>query len=58
MLLRFRVANHRSIRDECQLGLVPAVPYAGGALRTDLRDEDREVTVLPVTGIFGANASG
>ncbi|WP_282794381.1 ATP-binding protein [Streptomyces sp. CC224B] len=58
MLLRFRVANHRSIRDECQLGLVPAIPYAGGAFRTDLWDKDHEVTVLPVLGIFGANASG
>lgn len=56
MLLRFRVANHRSIRDECELSLVGASTADGVALTTALRDQD--VSVLPVIGIFGANASG
>jgi uncharacterized protein len=44
MLRSFRVANHRSLRDEHQLLLMPQ--YQG------------ERTALPVTAIFGANASG
>ncbi|MFB7290038.1 AAA family ATPase [Actinacidiphila glaucinigra] len=58
MLLRFRVANHRSIRDECELSLVGASAGDGVARATTLRDQDQEVPVLPVIGIFGANASG
>ncbi|MFD6431922.1 ATP/GTP-binding protein [Streptomyces venezuelae] len=58
MLLRFRVANHRSIRDECELSLIGAEPGDGAARATGLRDRDREVSVLPVAGVFGANASG
>lgn len=58
MLLRFRVANHRSIRDECELSLVGPSAGDGGARATGLRDQDQEVSVLPVIGIFGANASG
>ncbi|SEG87690.1 hypothetical protein SAMN05444920_106111 [Nonomuraea solani] len=48
MLLRFRVANHRSIRDEQTLSLT-AVPRRGEANRTQ---------PLRVAGIYGANASG
>jgi hypothetical protein len=44
MLRSFRVANHRSIRDEQELVLVPAY------------DTDRDV--VPVAAIFGANAAG
>ena len=58
MLLRFRVANHRSIRDECELSLVTAVAGDCVARSTTLRDRDQEVSVLPVVGVFGANASG
>ena len=58
MLLRFRVANHRSIRDECELSLIGPEPDRGVARATGLRDGDREVAVLPVVGVFGANASG
>ncbi|MGW2522825.1 AAA family ATPase [Streptomyces sp. NPDC001617] len=63
MLLRFRVANHRSIRDEAELTLVAA---AGSADSSDsiardsgiAQDDGGHVPVLPVAGIFGANASG
>ncbi|MEV0616876.1 ATP-binding protein [Nonomuraea sp. NPDC050404] len=48
MLLRFRVANHRSIRDEQTLSLI-AVPRRGEPKRTES---------LHVAGIYGANASG
>src|SRR5688572_16604465 len=44
MLRSFRVANHRSIRDEQALVLLPAY------------DKTRQVT--PVAAIYGANASG
>ncbi|SEE75804.1 AAA family ATPase [Jiangella alba] len=44
MLRSFRVANHRSIRDEQELVLLPAY------------DKPREV--VPVAAIFGANAGG
>nr|WSY51564.1 ATP-binding protein [Streptomyces sp. NBC_00886] len=59
MLLRFRVANHRSIRDECELSLVGTKDYADGAARVSgLRQGDDDVSVEPVVGVFGANASG
>lgn len=44
MLRSFRVANHKSIRDEAELLLMPAY--------------DKSRPVVPVAGIFGANASG
>ncbi|MCI0689715.1 MAG: ATP-binding protein [Sporichthyaceae bacterium] len=44
MLRSFRVANHKSIRDAQELVLVPAY--------------DKQASVLPVAGIFGANAAG
>lgn len=50
MLLNFRVANHRSIREEQELQLHPAY------------DADRppgtEWAAVPVVGLFGANAAG
>lgn len=55
MLLRFRVANHASIREEVELSMVAvgdhpelAVQYAPGA----------GISVLPVAAIYGANATG
>lgn len=55
MLLRFRVANWASIRDEQELSLVAADRHEDLAVRdipgTDLR-------ALPVVGVLGANASG
>jgi hypothetical protein len=44
MLRSFRVANHKSIRDETELLLMPAY--------------DKSRPVVPVAAIFGANASG
>jgi len=44
MLKSFRVANHKSIRDEQQLLLTSAY--------------DKAATVVPVAAVFGANASG
>lgn len=44
MLRSFRVANHRSIREEQELSLLPAY--------------DKQRPVTPVTAIYGANASG
>ncbi|MEU7782624.1 ATP-binding protein [Amycolatopsis sp. NPDC049159] len=58
MLLRFRVANHRSIRGECELSFVSTSADDGVARATALRDRGQEVSVLPIIGIFGANASG
>ena len=57
MLVRFRVANHRSIRDEQELSFVaeddtPKVRDSG------LTQRGRPVRLLPAVGIFGANASG
>ncbi|CRK59915.1 hypothetical protein [Alloactinosynnema sp. L-07] len=52
MLLRFRVANHRSIRDEQELSLV-AVPRKG-----DPKPTGPIPQTVRVAGIYGANASG
>ncbi|MGA4839467.1 AAA family ATPase [Streptomyces sp. G45] len=58
VLLRFRVANHRSFRDECELSLASADSADGSARATGLRQGDSEVLAEPVVGIFGPNASG
>ncbi|MGW8066446.1 AAA family ATPase [Streptomyces ziwulingensis] len=58
MLLSFRVANHRSIREETELSLVATDLNEGTARETGARSEGRPVSVLPAVGIFGANASG
>jgi predicted ATPase len=50
MLLSFRIANHRSLRDQQQLLLTPG--YA-----TDV-PPDAAWQAVPVIGIFGPNASG
>ncbi|MFI1071900.1 ATP/GTP-binding protein [Streptomyces puniciscabiei] len=57
MLLRFRVANHRSIRDECELSLV-GTERDDVTRATGLREGDRDIAAEPVVGVFGANASG
>ncbi|PJE94624.1 hypothetical protein CUT44_27960 [Streptomyces carminius] len=57
MLLRFRAANVRSLRDEQELSLV--VPPGGdpaGAREVELADGT--LWIYPIAGIFGANASG
>lgn len=49
MLLRFRVADHRSIRDECELSLVGTKDYDDGVTRVSgLRQGDDDVSVEPV----------
>lgn len=58
MLLTFRVANHRSLRDEQELSLVATEFNEGTARETDVRHDSRPVSVLPVVGVFGSNASG
>lgn len=58
MLLRFRVANHRSIRDECELSLIRSASGDGNARATGLRHDRQDVSALPVLGVFGANAAG
>lgn len=50
MLLSFRVANHRSLREEQQLLLTPSY--------TSDEPDDAPWEALTVAGIFGANASG
>ncbi|WP_399100700.1 ATP/GTP-binding protein [Streptomyces sp. 11x1] len=58
MLLRFRVANVRSLRDEQELSFVaPGDEQGGSANPVDLAGGG-SVSVLPLIGIFGANASG
>ncbi|MBQ0984543.1 AAA family ATPase [Streptomyces sp. F63] len=58
MLLSFRVANHRSIRTEQELSLVATEFNEGTERDTGARVDGKPVSVLPVVGIFGANASG
>jgi hypothetical protein len=58
LLLSFRVANHRSIRADHELSLVATEFNEGTARLTGVRAEGREIGVVPVAGIFGANASG
>ncbi|MFE3547432.1 ATP/GTP-binding protein [Streptomyces kronopolitis] len=55
MLLRFRVANVRSLRDEQELTFV--APPTAPAVRT-VELPDGPLPVFPLLGIFGANASG
>lgn len=50
MLLSFRVANHRSLRDEQQLNLAPVFDAD--------RPEGTDWPAVPIAAIFGANASG
>ncbi|GAA2633280.1 AAA family ATPase [Streptomyces axinellae] len=58
MLLKFRVANFRSLRDEQTLAFVPP-PDEPSTMTRDLELSDgKALSVFPVLGIFGANASG
>lgn len=58
LLLRFRVANVRSLRDEQELSFVALGGAPEGTTRTAALGGDRFVDVFPLLGIFGANASG
>ncbi|WP_181871242.1 AAA family ATPase [Sphaerisporangium album] len=53
MLLRFRVANHRSIRDTAEISLVSSA-FSGSRPA----DHDWMAVTTRVAGIYGANASG
>ncbi|AWS48328.1 ATP/GTP-binding protein [Streptosporangium sp. 'caverna'] len=55
MLLRFRTANVRSLRDEQELTFV--APLEADAAR-EIKLADGTIRVYPLIGIFGANASG
>jgi AAA domain, putative AbiEii toxin, Type IV TA system len=58
MLLRFRVANVLSFRDEQCLSFVPTELHGGSARPTKIREHGKQLSVVPVLGIYGANASG
>lgn len=58
MLIRFRMANHRSIRNEHELSLIATEFDESAGRRTGLKHRGRDVSVQPVAGVFGANASG
>ncbi|MFJ5529170.1 ATP/GTP-binding protein [Streptomyces sp. NPDC093261] len=58
MLLRFRVANVRSLRDEQELSFVAPEDEKDSPARTVELAGGRSVGVFPLIGIFGANASG
>lgn len=58
MILSFRVANVLSFRDEQCLSFVATELHDGSTLPTEVRDRGKEISVLPVLGIYGANASG
>lgn len=58
MLLRFRAANVRSLRDEQTLSFVVA-EHQPSAVARELRvGGNGSISVFPLIGIFGANASG
>ncbi len=56
MLLRFRVSNYRSLRDEQELSMVASsLDDSQGAV---VRPDGLDLGVLPVAAIYGANAAG
>ncbi|GLV51304.1 hypothetical protein TBS_18740 [Thermobispora bispora] len=55
MLLRFRVANYASLRDEQELSLVALDDHDDLAVR---RPIDDDLSVLPAAAVYGGNASG
>jgi hypothetical protein len=58
MLLSFRFANVLSFRDEQRLSFVATELNDGSARPTGIRDRSTEISVVPILGIYGANASG
>jgi uncharacterized protein len=58
-LLAFRAENVRSFRDEFELSLISTRLAEEDAVRlVTWREGGRPIGVLPVAGVFGANASG
>lgn len=58
MFFSFRVANVLSFRDEQFLSFAATELHGASARPTEIREHGKEISVLPVLGIYGANASG
>jgi ABC-type dipeptide/oligopeptide/nickel transport system ATPase subunit len=58
MLLGVRVANVLSFREEQRLAFVATDLNDGSARPTGVREHGKEILVVPVLGLYGANASG
>ena len=58
MLLSFRAANVLSIRDEQRLSLIGTELNDGSGHPTRIKSGGKPVSVVPVIGIYGPNASG
>lgn len=58
MLLGFRVTNALSFRDEQHLSFVATELNDGSARPTGVRERGKEILVVPVLALYGANASG
>lgn len=58
MLLSFRVANVLSFRDEQCLSFIATELHEGSTRRTEIRERGKAIALVPVIGIYGANASG
>ena len=59
VLLAFRAKNVRSFRDEIELSLLSTRLAEEDVVRSvTWREGGRPIGVLPVAGVFGANASG
>ncbi|MEU7300677.1 ATP-binding protein [Streptomyces sp. NPDC007206] len=58
MLLRFRTANVRSLRDEQELSFVVPPREESDAGRMVPLSDGKQLEIYPVLGVFGANASG
>ncbi|MBW8799272.1 MAG: ATP-binding protein [Streptomyces sp.] len=58
MLLRFRTANVRSLRDEQELSFTVPPDEESDAARAVRLSDGKQLDVYPVLGVFGANASG
>jgi hypothetical protein len=59
MLLSFRAENVRSFRDQIELSMIAtSVSEPDFVRQVDWREGGRPIGVVPVAGVFGANASG
>ncbi|MFE7115402.1 ATP/GTP-binding protein [Streptomyces sp. NPDC057654] len=58
MLLRFRAANVRSLREAQELSLVVPEDEESASARPLRLSDGKQLPVYPVLGVFGANASG
>lgn len=58
MLLRFRVANYRSLRGDHELSFVASDLDDEIVRLTGVESGGQEIGVIPAVGVFGANGSG